>query len=513
MHSISHFIECLEQVVKDPSVSLPQALFAINLLDEGGSIVTSYLLDGRNRTVHTRSGADASTPSDCSLGATEANFLQFSKVESSRLSLIMSGKIKLDGNKKLLRELAPCFEALKRKMPIYVATSARSQWVKDEVALACAQCHASFGFFNRRHHCRKCGGVFCSRCTSKRIEQERVCEACFANEIAPPSKPESVGTSGLLQAVFTRQLEAHRAERVTLTNPPQPHLVGDWRMLGLTRKVAQLEDLLERQSKKGDFTIKWVLLLASLILLQPTMQHFDILSVLHVFSVFFDLVLSSCNNAVLALQDWSFGLSSVWVLLVAWVIYIFVFSRNFLLRRMIIYSIAIRIIAGYVFVKYWCKLWRYSEERTNDMYESAHQSYAPLLYRTIVNLQGFWIKVGQYLSSRADVIPETWTKELKKLQDCVPFDNMEVVGKIIQEELNDSVCNLFATFNSTPLAAASIAQVHEAQLKDGRRVVVKVKQMRGEAFMLAECEIMCVYIVFFVCMYLFCRFNIPMLAA
>ena len=87
-----------------------------------------------------------------------------------------------------------------------------------------------------------------------------------------------------------------------------------------------------------------------------------------------------------------------------------------------------------------------------------------------------FIKLGQVLSTRCDIIPAELVTELEKLQDAVPpFPNEEAI-KIIEEDLGGRVSDLFKEFNENPLASASIAQVHEAVTVGGERVVVKVRR-------------------------------------
>ncbi len=85
-----------------------------------------------------------------------------------------------------------------------------------------------------------------------------------------------------------------------------------------------------------------------------------------------------------------------------------------------------------------------------------------------------YIKFGQMLSTRRDILPEDYANELAKLQnDVTPFDP-EVAVEIIERNLGQSVNSLFASFNLEPIASASLAQVHAATLKNDADVVVKV---------------------------------------
>ncbi|MEM7467355.1 MAG: AarF/UbiB family protein, partial [Pseudomonadota bacterium] len=85
-----------------------------------------------------------------------------------------------------------------------------------------------------------------------------------------------------------------------------------------------------------------------------------------------------------------------------------------------------------------------------------------------------FVKLGQILSTRRDLLPDDIAIELSRLQDRVPPFPGAQAQDIIESALNGKVADLFASFDQTPLASASIAQVHAATLKDGREVIVKV---------------------------------------
>jgi len=92
----------------------------------------------------------------------------------------------------------------------------------------------------------------------------------------------------------------------------------------------------------------------------------------------------------------------------------------------------------------------------------------------LIALGPVFIKFGQTLSTRRDLLPPDLANELALLQDRVPPFEGAQARKLIEKQLGASVDELFAEFDAEPLASASVAQVHPARLKDGRAVVVKV---------------------------------------
>jgi ubiquinone biosynthesis protein len=103
-------------------------------------------------------------------------------------------------------------------------------------------------------------------------------------------------------------------------------------------------------------------------------------------------------------------------------------------------------------------------------------STAKAFRERLVELGPAYIKLGQVLSTRPDLLPQHYIAELEHLQDDVPPMSFEQVEQTIEEELHARISKLFASFEQEPLGSASLGQVHAAELRDGRSVVVKVQR-------------------------------------
>jgi ubiquinone biosynthesis protein len=103
-------------------------------------------------------------------------------------------------------------------------------------------------------------------------------------------------------------------------------------------------------------------------------------------------------------------------------------------------------------------------------------STAKAFRNRLVELGPAYIKLGQVLSTRPDLLPRQYIEELEHLQDDVPPMSFEQVEEAIEEELHARISKLFASFEQEPLGSASLGQVHAAELRDGRSVVVKVQR-------------------------------------
>ncbi|MGA1865142.1 MAG: ABC1 kinase family protein [bacterium] len=91
-----------------------------------------------------------------------------------------------------------------------------------------------------------------------------------------------------------------------------------------------------------------------------------------------------------------------------------------------------------------------------------------------------FIKFGQLLSMRPDIMPKEFINEFKKLQDNLPPLPFPIIKKVIEEELECPSCDIFADIREIPTGSASIAEVHEATLKDGTSVMIKVQRPKIE---------------------------------
>ncbi|MDP3698842.1 MAG: AarF/UbiB family protein [Nanoarchaeota archaeon] len=107
---------------------------------------------------------------------------------------------------------------------------------------------------------------------------------------------------------------------------------------------------------------------------------------------------------------------------------------------------------------------------------SDRQRQAIMLRKAFERLGPTFVKFGQLLSLRPDLVPKEYSEEFEKLQDHVPSFSYQKIKSIVEHDLQKSLPTLFFSFDKKPLASASIAQVHRAVLKSGKKVVVKVQR-------------------------------------
>ncbi|RQD77907.1 MAG: AarF/ABC1/UbiB kinase family protein [Candidatus Syntrophonatronum acetioxidans] len=122
--------------------------------------------------------------------------------------------------------------------------------------------------------------------------------------------------------------------------------------------------------------------------------------------------------------------------------------------------------------------------------EELEDSTAKRLRLAIEELGTTFIKVGQLLSTRPDLIPKEWTIELSKLQDEVPPFSFMEVREQVETELGHTLEDLFSSIEAEPLASASIGQVHRATLHGGEKVAIKVQRPDIEETIKTDLEIL-----------------------
>jgi predicted unusual protein kinase regulating ubiquinone biosynthesis (AarF/ABC1/UbiB family) len=118
------------------------------------------------------------------------------------------------------------------------------------------------------------------------------------------------------------------------------------------------------------------------------------------------------------------------------------------------------------------------------------QRRAKWLVDRLMNLGPTFIKIGQSLSTRADLIPIEYIEQLTQLQDRVPEFNSQEAIQVIETELGQPLDNLFASFSVSPLACASLGQVHRARLLSGEEVVIKVQRPNLEGLFNLDFEVL-----------------------
>jgi len=445
-------------------------------------------------------------------------FIDISLKKLSPQKAFVKRKLSIKGNMAKMRFLQNIMEEGHKQKFMGIANTAKNgaasvlsirprfQWEPDAAREGCGVCSAKFKVTLRKHHCRFCGMVVCSACSIFRINDHRACGLCASGTYrnAPLDRETAEQMSVVRQRLFSTSTES-----------------GDVEIL--KQQVVDLQEKVATLTKDSEYFYARVLLflvhvwsrllVLFLLALSLGISHLTaqrispfltskvvILLNYKGAGIFSKLACQGAEKTVslkflemlsrqsLSCQEgWSPFLylltfietSSIvyWLVMfhavIGIVLYYSVIAKGLLPRRIKTLSFAALAIIWLRETKRRCKT--LSKADADAAWDKVHRILSPYMYLGILEQKGLLVKMGQYLSSRADVIPVAFLEELCKLQDCVPPSPFEQIKHTIEEGLGNKIDNLFTEFSEDVLAAASIAQVHRAKLKDGTDVVVKVQ--------------------------------------
>lgn len=137
------------------------------------------------------------------------------------------------------------------------------------------------------------------------------------------------------------------------------------------------------------------------------------------------------------------------------------------------YRITIQILLRYLFL--FCLKKILKPNRVDPLFARAHEKTSRTIVDNILKLKGLYIKIGQTLSIMTNFLPESFRVNLEQLQDSVPPHPYEEIEERFIQDFQKTPEELYQSFNKEPLASASLAQVHQAISKDGKKLAVKLQ--------------------------------------
>ena len=128
-----------------------------------------------------------------------------------------------------------------------------------------------------------------------------------------------------------------------------------------------------------------------------------------------------------------------------------------------VYVVALTTIFGYFFLGVFTE--RFAAAYEDAVFSAVHKLVAPIVCEQLVGLRSVYVKFGQYIGGRADIVPPEWAASLKKLQDDLPACPPAYIRDTIAAEFGRPAADIFSAVDLEPLASASVAQVHVAYLR------------------------------------------------
>lgn len=135
--------------------------------------------------------------------------------------------------------------------------------------------------------------------------------------------------------------------------------------------------------------------------------------------------------------------------------------------------------------------------KNKEKLAESRRKHAKWLYKSLTGLGAAFIKVGQFISTREDLMPKEYVDELSSLQDFANPLPLETIEETIKKSLGKPLNQLFQSFDPLPLASASIGQVHRAITLDGQEIILKIQRPNLEKIFLQDLAIARAFSVFF----------------
>ncbi|KAH9253544.1 hypothetical protein BASA81_008591 [Batrachochytrium salamandrivorans] len=360
----------------------------------------------------------------------------------------------------------------------------------------CQLCGDGFALLGKwKHHCRVCGKCVCATCSPHSLVGHRVCLFCYqsvATGFNPASSSSSssltgqkkTGSKGVDEEPPKTLLE--RMERKLLRPEPTAEAMEEGRFAALNtqvranlRQIRLLKQQLQTQSTASSqesmipplsaWCVAAMLMLAVHYSPSSGFALYVVVSQLpqRPKLIPFALVVLWLNGGwkdFTKLQLLAMGLGMAHL-----TIRFTVFAR-----LLDIYSTCLQIIFLYQTFKLFADRFITNEHTRDALFSKLHTLVAPLALQRVLELKSVFVKFGQYLGARSDIMPKEWTVLLERLQDDMPSSDLGLKSPYIAK-LVGKMGKQLIEFDSKPVASASIAQVHQGVWLGGEKVAIKIQ--------------------------------------